>query len=108
MVAQLRLADLGKRTKSPKTRLMNLQIPLGLSEDIGNTAKAIGCTKTELVIALLNEGLEVAATKLRDVERPKPVKVAVADQCSRSGCKKKKVAKGLCPSHYQASRRAKL
>jgi hypothetical protein len=44
---------------------MNVKIPAYVSDAIQRVAKDLGASKTEVVIALLNEGLEVAALSLK-------------------------------------------
>lgn len=44
---------------------MNVKIPADLSDAIDNLAKEFGTSKTEVVVALLNTGLDAAATKLK-------------------------------------------
>ncbi len=60
----LRIADLKRRPVS-SSRLMNVKIPAGLSDAIDNLAREFGTSKTEVVVALLNTGLDAAATKLK-------------------------------------------
>ena len=57
--AQLRIADLKQRTTTP-TRLLNVQLPTQLGDAISKLARALGASQTEVVIALLNSGLELA------------------------------------------------
>jgi hypothetical protein len=55
--SNLRIADLKER-KPTTTRLINVKIPGHIAEAISRLAEKLGTTKTELVIALLNAGLE--------------------------------------------------
>ena len=56
----LRLADL--KARSPvSSRLMNVKIPAHLAEAIDKLARALNVSKTAVVVALLNEGLNAAA-----------------------------------------------
>jgi len=64
MRGDLRLADLKARERTT-SRLMNVKIPAYVSDAIQRVAKDLGASKTEVVIALLNEGLEVAALSLK-------------------------------------------
>ena len=64
MRSELRLSDLKKRERS-SSRLMNVKIPAYVSDAIQKVATDLGASKTEVVIALLNEGLEVASTALK-------------------------------------------
>lgn len=62
MRADLRLSDL-ERKKVP-SKLMNVKVPDNVSEGIDRVAEELGCSKTAVVIALLNEGLDVATAEL--------------------------------------------
>jgi hypothetical protein len=66
----LRITDLKKRPVS-SSRLMNVKIPAHLGEAIDHLAKEFGTSKTEVVVALLNTGLDVAATKLKGLRLSK-------------------------------------
>ena len=105
MRSELRLSDLKKREYT-SSRLMNVKIPAYVSDAIQKVAKNLGASKTEVVIALLNEGLEAAASALKDV-KPSARKSA-SKRCSVSGCMRSYTAKGYCANHYQAFRRGKL
>ncbi len=65
MRADLRLSDLKGRERTTN-RLMNVKIPAHVSDAIQEVARALGASKTEVVIALLNEGLKVSQTTLKD------------------------------------------
>lgn len=67
MRSELRLSDLKKREYS-SSRLMNVKIPAYVSDAIQKVADDLGASKTEVVIALLNEGLEVAMTSLKGLQ----------------------------------------
>ncbi|MEO8602663.1 MAG: hypothetical protein ABI629_08810 [bacterium] len=59
--SDLRLADLdGTKTAS---KLMNVKVPENVSEAIDALAAELGCPKTAVVVALLNEGLDALAEK---------------------------------------------
>jgi len=58
MRADLRLSDL-ERKKVP-SKLMNVKVPDNVSEGIDRVAEELGCSKTAVVIALLNEGLDAS------------------------------------------------
>ena len=62
MRADLRLVDL-ERKKVP-SKLMNVKVPDNVSDGIDRVAEELGCSKTAVVIALLNEGLDVARNQL--------------------------------------------
>jgi len=75
MRGELRLNDLKKREYT-SSRLMNVKIPAYISDAIQKVATDLGASKTEVVIALLNEGLEVAQGTLKGWKPVKPVKRA--------------------------------
>lgn len=102
MRGELRLSDLKKREYT-SSRLMNVKIPAYVSDAIQKVASDLGASKTEVVIALLNEGLDAASTALKGV-RPK----AGPKLCAIPGCKRPHVARGYCANHYQAARRGRL
>jgi len=58
MRADLRLSDL-ERKKVP-SKLMNVKVPDNVSDGIDRVAEELGCSKTAVVIALLNEGLDAS------------------------------------------------
>jgi hypothetical protein len=66
MRADLRLADLERR-KVP-SKLMNVKVPDNVSAGIDRVAEELGCSKTAVVIALLNEGLDVSAGMLKGMK----------------------------------------
>lgn len=55
MQSDLRLTDLKPRRCSV-SKLMNVKIPLDVSDAIRRVARELGIPKTDVVIALLNEG----------------------------------------------------
>jgi hypothetical protein len=57
---KLRLDDLVSRGKTGRetTKLLNVKVPTALLERIGALANKLRVKKTEVVIAILNEGLE--------------------------------------------------
>jgi len=59
MRSELRLRDLKNRERSA-SKLMNVKIPMYVSDAIQQVATDLGASKTDVVIALLNEGLQVA------------------------------------------------
>ncbi|MBI4517970.1 MAG: hypothetical protein HY699_19370 [Deltaproteobacteria bacterium] len=107
MRADLRLTDLRGREKSA-SKLMNVKIPVHISDAIQRVARDLGASKTEVVIALLNEGLDVSTQTLKGWKPPKENVVPPKRVCSVKGCGKAYVAKGYCANHYQAWRRGKL
>ena len=104
MRSDLRLMDLRRRERG-SSKLMNVKIPAHVSEAIQRVARELGVSKTEVVIALLNEGLDVSVDTLKGW---KPIKVVLPPPkrvCSVKGCGRAYVAKGFCANHYQAARR---
>ena len=62
--SNLRLADL--KAKAPTaTRLMNVKVPVDTLNAIGRLANKLGASKTDVVVALLNEALTIAHQKSR-------------------------------------------
>jgi hypothetical protein len=104
MRSDLRLNDL-RRRDSGTSKLMNVRIPAHVSDAIHRVAKSLGVSKTEVVIALLNEGLDASTDSLRGWQRPRAVSPVPKRRCSVKGCGRAYVAKGLCATHYQAARR---
>jgi len=104
MRSDLRLNDLEKRDKGT-SKLMNVKIPTDVSEAIQRVAKDLGASKTEVVIALLNEGLDVTSDALKGWKPPKIDLPPPKRVCTVKGCGKAYVAKGFCANHYQAARR---
>ena len=73
-----RFDDLMARTKGGReaSKLMNVKVPTRLLDRIGRVADKLRATKTEVVIALLNDGLAVAEKDLKGWTPPprrKPV-----------------------------------
>jgi hypothetical protein len=104
----LRLNDLVTRGRKGReeSKLMNVKVPAHVLGRIDRVAGNLGATKTEVVIAILNEGLDTAESELEGwTAPPKPV-VPKERRCTVKGCDREKVAKGLCATHYQAQRRA--
>lgn len=63
MRADLRLSDLQQAADTAPSKLMNVKVPANVIHAIDRMADGLGCTKTDAVIALLNEGLEAFAQK---------------------------------------------
>lgn len=106
MRSDLRLTDLRGRDKGT-SKLMNVKIPTHVSDAIQRVAKDLGASKTEVVIALLNEGLDSSMDSLKGWKRSKPVLPPPKRVCSVKGCGRAYVAKGFCANHYQAARRGR-
>ncbi len=105
MRGELRLSDLKKRERT-SSRLMNVKIPAYVSDAIQKVATDLGASKTEVVIALLNEGLDAASTALKGLRLAKAA--SANKRCGVAGCTRPHVARGLCANHYQAARRGRL
>jgi hypothetical protein len=63
MRSQLRIADLKKRGHDSASGMMNLRVPVHIFEAIDHLAKRLGTSKAAVVLALLNEGLDVVGKK---------------------------------------------
>ena len=117
MRVDLRLGDLRGRGQVA-SKLMNVKIPTEVNQKIQRVAEALKASKTEVVIALLNEGLDVSESLVKGARRGAvkalPVKeragrkAAAKATCAAADCKSAAVAKGLCAKHYQADRRKKM
>ncbi len=70
MRADIRLVDLRGR-EHVRSKLMNVKIPAEVSNKIHQVADELKASKTEVVIALLNEGLDVSAPVLRNLKTAK-------------------------------------
>ncbi len=57
--AVIRVADLLSKTQRTNARLWNIRMPAALFRQIESLADEIGAAKTEVVVALINDGLEV-------------------------------------------------
>jgi len=62
MRSELRIRDLKGRVPTA-SRLMNVKVPTALWESIDRLARKLGASRTQVVLALLNAGLEIAAEK---------------------------------------------
>ena len=107
--AKLRLDDLVSRgeVKRETTKLMNVKVPSAILDRIATVAGKLRTSKTQVVIAILNEGLEKADAELKGWKAPPKPVIPKDRRCTISGCDREKVAKGICATHYQAQRRAK-
>jgi hypothetical protein len=105
----LRLTDLVTRGGKGReeSKLMNVKVPANVLARIDRVAAHLGATKTEVVIAILNEGLETAEVELKGWKAPPKPVVPKERRCTIKGCERERVAKGLCATHYQAQRRSK-
>ncbi len=107
MAGDLKLRDLKQRERT-SSRLMNVKIPAYVSAAIDRVARDLDASKTEVVIALLNEGLQASATALKGRRAGIETARAAQRSCIVNGCREPHVAKGYCAAHYQAARRRKL
>lgn len=57
--SHLRLADL-KQRRPTASKLLNVKIPASIAVAIADLAEQLGASKTEVVVALLSAGLDVA------------------------------------------------
>jgi hypothetical protein len=60
--SNLRLSDLKTRTPTA-TRLMNVKLPIDVVTAVDRLSRQLNTSKTQVVIALLNEGLAGAQKK---------------------------------------------
>jgi len=104
----MRLDDLVTRGREGKdeTKLMNVKVPSHVLSRIDRVASTLGATKTEVVIAILNEGLDTAEGELKGWKPPPKPQIPSHRRCTVKACDRERVAKGLCATHYQAQRRA--
>ena len=117
MRVDLRLGDLRGRGQVA-SKLMNVKIPAEVNQKIQRVAEALKASKTEVVIALLNEGLDVSGSLTQAGRRSagkaeqgavrSARKRVAAKTCAAADCKRPAAAKGLCTKHYQAARRKKM
>jgi hypothetical protein len=84
---------------------MNVKVPTTLVARLDALAEKLRTSKTEVVIAILNEGLDKADTELKGWKAPPKIVIPKARRCTVPGCEREKVAKGICATHYQAQRR---
>ena len=83
-------------------------LPLILPGVVSGALFAFVTSFDEVVIALLNEGLDLTSQQLKGWKPPKNTAPPPKRVCSVKGCGKAYVAKGYCANHYQAWRRGKL
>jgi len=107
MRGNLRLSDLKNREYS-SSRLMNVKVPAYVSDAIQRVAEQLGASKTEVVIALLNQGLDASERALKGWRPPKVTVSTAGRRCTIKGCGQTHVAKGYCATHYQAAKRGQL
>ena len=93
MQANLRLKDLQVREKTT-SKLMNVKIPLAVSDAIHSVAKRSRVSKTDVVIALLNEALDITNLQIEGWKPPKSTASPPKKACSIEGCGKAPRRKG--------------
>ena len=105
----LRLNDLVSRGRKGReeSKLMNVKVPSNVLARLDRVAATLGTSKTEVVIAILNEGLETSERELKGWKPPPKPVVPKERRCTAKGCDRERVAKGLCATHYKARRRAR-
>ena len=67
--ADLRLADLQEQSAGGPAKLMNVKVPVDVADAIDGMVATLGCTKTAVVIALMNEGLDAFAARRDEFPR---------------------------------------
>jgi hypothetical protein len=107
--SKIRLDDLVNRGQAgpEATRLMNVKVPTALLARLGALAATLRAKKTDVVVAILNEGLDAADIELKGWKPPPKPVIAKARRCTVNGCERERTAKGLCMAHYVAQRRAR-
>lgn len=65
----LRLADL-KANAPVATRLMNVKVPVETWKAIGTLAQEVHASKTDVIVALLNEALAIAKQRTGKMSHP--------------------------------------
>ena len=85
---------------------MTVKVPSSILARLSTVAKKLGTSKTEVVVAILNGGLDIADHELKGWKAPPKPLVPKERRCRIKDCEREKVAKGLCAAHYQARRRA--
>jgi len=86
---------------------MNTRVPSALLARLDALASRLRAKKTEVVVAILNEGLDTADSELKGWKPPPKAVIPKGRRCTVQACERERVAKGLCAAHYQAQRRAK-
>lgn len=104
----LRLDELLQRgrRRAETLKLLNVKVPSSMLARIDRLATLLPATKSEIVVALLNEGLITAEKELQGWRPPPKPDIPKERRCTVKGCERERVAKGLCATHYQAQRRA--
>ncbi len=106
---ELRLDDLVESKGSrEESRLLSVKLPASLIERIDRLVAMLPATRPEVIIAILNEGLDVAERDLKDYQPPPRMEIPRERRCTVRGCERERIARGLCATHYQAQRRARL
>lgn len=66
MRSAMRISDLKQRTRG-ENRIMNIHVPVKVADAIARLARQLDVSKTAVIVALLNEGLNVAAQKTKSL-----------------------------------------
>jgi hypothetical protein len=66
MRSAIRISDLKQRTRG-ENRIMNIHVPVKVADAIARLARQLDVSKTAVIVALLNEGLNVAAQKTKSL-----------------------------------------
>jgi len=105
----LRLEDLvsGEVRRRETSKLVSVKVPVLVLSRTDRVVARLGATKMEVLIALLNAGLDTAESELKRWTPPPPPVVPKERRCRMRGCHRQRVAKGRCATHYQAHRRAR-
>lgn len=106
----LRLDDLigSKWSGTEEARMLSVKLPVALVERIERLARLLPANRAEVIAAVLNEGLIVAEQELRGYEPPPEAQIPKERRCTVRGCHRETIARGLCATHYQAQRRARM
>jgi|SRR5579862_1012953 len=94
----LRLDDLVNRSQTPPaiTMLLNVKVPTALLERSAALARKLRTSKTQVVIAILNEGLYTADQELKNWKAPRRPVIPKDRPYKMADCDREKVAHGLC------------
>ena len=76
MRSDLRLSDLENHNRCP-VKLVNVRIPAAVMDEIERVVRETGATKTDVIVALLNEGLD-CVPKPGQTELPEPRECGVS------------------------------
>jgi len=88
----LRLDDLMSRggAEDASTKLMNVKVPTQVLERVADLAKKLRTSKTEVVVAILNEGLDKADSELKGWKAPPKPVIPKGRRCTVKDCDREK------------------